>query len=612
MPYSSARAPSIRSIQPQDSRHRGCSEIGSGAPAAFFNISKRLIPALLVVGLATRSVAQGQTTTGDDRFGVMSHFAQGWDPNWIPLIEKSGISEVRDELYWREIEPEKDVFRFPARYDRYLGELGKHRISPLIVLSFENPNYDSGQTPYSKEGIDGFARYAVEVLRHCGPQVKAVEVWNEYNGTFNHGPASEHRSSTYLEMLRATYVAIKRERPDVIVVGGATAGVPLPYWEKLMAGGGLDYMDALSVHPYRYGSAPEGIEDEIVDLRHLVLKYHHGRTMPIWVTEIGWYLKPSKAPGDLLIDEKTQAEFLVRAYALLLSADVARTYWYLFRDYEDFTMGLVHDDPQRTRKPAYYAYATLVKQLRDAVFVKREPTPDDFYSILFRRPSGQEVRVVWSLTPWVLAVPERTTVVNLEGDKLEAVRRLSITDSPVFIVGPVHGLPSATAKRGELLADSRSDFGGLSGEKGWSYGAFVGLNTAFAPLATFETTDWKSFWTGDYPSLEISADAQHPSKSGDIPVAAVRRWRSTYQGTVRVVGWFRCGAEGDGVGASILVDGRERFRVLLGGGGSLEKTFDLVEEVHRGSTVDFAVDPGPGTNIDFDATALRAAIRSLP
>jgi len=98
-------------------------------------------------------------------------------------------------------------------------------------------------------------------------------------------------------MLRATYTAIKRERPDVIVVGGGdAAALPLPYWTKLIAGGALNYMDAASVHPYRYTSAPEGIENDIAGLQSVMRSQGNGQTRPIWVTEVGWDLKTSTPP----------------------------------------------------------------------------------------------------------------------------------------------------------------------------------------------------------------------------------------------------------------------------------------------------------------------------
>ncbi len=545
----------------------------------------------------------------DERFGVMTHFAQGWDPALIPLIAAGGIAQVRDELYWASVEAEKGVFKFSAAYDRYLDGLAQHDISPLIVLSFENHHYDGGATPYTAEGFAAYARYAVEVLRHGGPRVKAVEIWNEYNGTFNHGPASEDRARTYLAMLRVVYAAIKQERPDVIVLGGATAGVPLPYWEKLLAGGGLDAMDALSVHPYHYASPPEeGLEDDIAGLQALVRRYHSGATKPIWVTEIGWQLKPATAPGDLVIDEAVQAKFLVRAYALLLAADVPRIYWYLFRDDGPFTMGLVRNDAARSPKPAYHALATLIRQLRGARFLRREATPADLYSLVFRRPGGEEVRVLWSLSPRQLKLTGATGAADLAGRPVKLAAALTLDDSPLFVTGALRGLPPAPPAQGKVLADAVRDFSGTQTGP-WSYGAFAG-DTVFRPLPHYEVTDWKAMWTGEFPYIYITAGEQHPSVLDQRPVAAVRRWTAPAAGTVRISGSFRCGTDGDGVGVALFVDGQRRWRKLLGGGAAVVENFDLVETVRAGTTIDFAVDPGPAASIDYDVTAVAIMIKS--
>lgn len=564
----------------------------------------------VAAALPAPSRGEGQPAAFDGRFGVMTHFAQGWDTDWIPVVGEAGISEVRDELYWKDVEPAKGSYRFPASYDRYLAGLSEARISPLIVLSFENPNYDGGATPYTSAGIEAYARYATEVLRHCGRQVRAVEIWNEYNGAFNHGPAGANRAAGYSRMLRAAYLAIKRERPDVIVVGGATSGIPLPYWERLMSAGALENMDALSVHPYRYGSPPEGIEADVAALERLVLKHNSGNPKPIWVTEIGWYLKPSRAPGDLLIDESVQAKFLVRAFALLLSADVQRTYWYLLRDYQDFTMGLVRDDPRRTRKPAFAAMQTLVQQLRGAAFVRRERTPDSLYSLLFLDGNGVERRVVWSLVPQSLAVRGATAVVDIRGESSAPGPVLRLDDSPLFVTGRLRGLPAPAGNQGVVLADSRLDFTDSAGGA-WAYGTFTGADLAFAPLPTCELTDWKAAWTSSsLPSIEVSADGQHPSVLNGTPVAAVRRWRSNYEGRIRILARFRCSTQGDGVGVSFCVDGVRRIRRVLGGGAGVELALDTEEAVHRGTTLDFAVDPGPAADIDYDSTEVSIVIRS--
>jgi hypothetical protein len=573
-------------------------------PPQFLMILARMLMATLLLRVQTIVASE------DLHFGVMTHFAQGWNPSWISLIAQGSIGDVRDELYWETLEPEKGKYVFPAQYDQYMTALEKNRISPLIILSFENKNYDGGATPCTDDGFVAYARYGVEVLRHYGKQIKAVEIWNEYNGTFCKGPAAQDRAGNYLKMLRVAHDEIKRERPDVIVVGGDTSGIPMPYWEKLLAGGGLAFMDVLSVHPYRYDSPPEGLETDITALQDLVKKYNGGKPKPIWVTEIGWGIKADAAPGDLAINDITQAKFLVRAYALLFSAGVERVYWYLLRDYQGLNMGLVRDDTQRVPKPAYIALMTMSQQLHGAKFIKREETSADLYSLVFTRPSGEQVRVVWSLKPVTISSSGETAVIDMQGRAVKADSHLSLDDSPLFITGPFAGLPRPSMAKELILADSARDFSARQGDNGWFYGTFVGGSTEFAPLPTCVVTDWTQAWAGKYPYVSLTARDQHPSATGTMPVAAVRRWESNYAGPVRIAGQFRCGTQGDGVGVSILVDGRRRFRKLLGGGNGnpIVETFDFVQTVRLGTRMDFAVDPGPSVNMNYDATSVSVAI----
>jgi hypothetical protein len=570
---------------------------------------KFLLAGLSAVIAMISFAALAPPASEDQRFGVMTHFAQGWDPSWISLIAQGAVPGVRDELYWQTVEPERGKFVFPDSYERYMAELNKKNISPLIVLSFDNSNYDQGLTPYTDEGIEAYARYAVEVLRHYGKQIKAVEIWNEYNGTFCRGPAARDRAGTYLLMLRTAYAAIKRERPDVIVVGGGTSGIPMPYWEELLAGGGLAFMDVLSVHPYRYDSPPEGLETDLAAFQDLVKKYNGGKPKPVWVTEIGWGTKSSAAVGDLAIDDDTLAKFLVRAYTLLLSADVQRIYWYLFRDYQQFNMGLVRDDAQRTPKPAYVALAAMIQQLRGANFVTREKTPEDIYSLVFARPSGEEVRVLWSLKPTTVAASGVTKAADINGKPIGVTSQLYLDDSPIFVTGPLKGLPVPPATKEIVLADSLRDFSSAQGNE-WSYGVFIGGSTTFIPLPNYVITDWAKTWTGRYPYISLTASDQHPSTMGATPVSAVRRWKSNYAGPVRITGHFRCGTQGDGVGVSILVDGQRRFRKLLGGGNGnpVVESFDFIQTVRPGTIVDFSVDPGPAADINYDATTVYVTI----
>jgi hypothetical protein len=546
---------------------------------------------------------------GDAVLGVMTHFAQGWPTDLAGRVASAGIPSVRDELYWQEIEPVRGRYFFPERYERYMAALRRKGVSPLIEMTFANRAYDSGMTPYTEDGFQGYANYGVALLRHYGTQISAVELWNEYNGTFCTGPAKADRAGTYARMIRVAYPALKRERPDLVVAGGDTAGVPLPYLEHLFALGALDSMDAVSVHPYRYDSPPEGIEQDIGGLQRLIQRYSHGKPKPVWVTEVGWGTKAAAAPGDLAIDESTQASFLVRSYALLLSAGVERIYWYLFRDYDAFaTMGLVRSDGRQTPKAAYWAIKTMIAQLGGARFVRREPTASDFYSILFQRDSGGEVRVIWSLRPRVITVPSSSRAVDLSGTGMGSGDAFAVGSEPVFVQGPVAGLPAPDALGPRIIADSVRDFSGTQGSSGWSYGTFAAGSTDFTAAGDFRTTDWKREWYARYPYLSLTDTDQHPSESGSGPVAAVRRWTCEKGGHMRIEARFHCGARGDGVTVTVLLDGREAFSAPVGGPHPASAQFDAEEVLLPGEHVDFAVFPGPNGNANFDATEIAVTI----
>lgn len=539
----------------------------------------------------------------DERFGVMTHFAQGWDPTLANSIARANVREVRDELYWNQVEPQPDVFSFPAQFDRYMAMLRRTRISPLIVLSFENPNYDGGNTPYTDAGVAAFARYAVEVLRRYPHQIGAVEVWNEYNGTYCKGPATADRAGNYLKLLRATYAAVKAVHPEVLVVGGGTAGVPLPYWDKLLSGGALQCLDALSVHPYRYDLPPEGVERDIDALREVEARY--GKPKPIWVTEIGWVIHPPRAPGDLSIDATTQAEYLVRSFALLLSRDVARTYWYLFRDDPDAAMGLVQNDAQQTPRPAYAAMANLIRQLYGARFVERESTPLDLYSLRFADRNQKEIWILWSLTPRTLEVSGVDKAVDMLGRDVDVTGSLAVGEAPLIVFGRLRGLPAPTES---VVTDSQLAFGGAQGGGGWYYGVSSDRDGEFSPAPTFTSDDWHYAWVNGYPYLSITSTDQHPSVIDGKPVAAVRRWQSSLDGEIRVQGSFRSQPAGDGVGVRVLVDGQPRVDEQLGGGDPISTTFDFTTTVKRGTVIDFSTDPGPATDINSDATVVSVVI----
>lgn len=323
-------------------------------------------------------------------FGVVTHFAKDWPTDIIPLIGKAGIGKVRDEQPWRKVEKQPGQYQFPPRLSGFMNELAAQKIDSLIMLAFSNPLYDNDKTPFDNAGRAGYAAYAAAVARRYRGQVSALEVWNEYNGSFCEGPCKMDRPGTYSAMLKDAYKALKTANPSAIVAGGAAVPIPLDYFEGLFKQGALDAMDAVVIHPYRKN--PEGVEEKIDDLRRMMQRY--GKPKPIWATEYG------DNTSDMRKSRENVARYLVRMSTMLLAAGTERIYWYLLKDYQDFTgMGLLlsEDNPagRYVPAPAYAAYAVVIKELDGARFVRREPSDPQARVYLFSR-NGTEIRVGWS------------------------------------------------------------------------------------------------------------------------------------------------------------------------------------------------------------------------
>ncbi len=557
-----------------------------------------------------------------DRVGIMTHFAHGQPLDLIPPLVATGVRHVRDEIYWDHIEVAPGRFEFPAKFDDYMAALRRHQIRPLVPLTFESRHHDGGQTPYTEDGFRAYARYAVEVLRRYGHQIQAVEIWNEYNGGFIKGPAMQDRSGTYTRMLRHAYAAIKRERPDVTVLGASTAGLPFPYLERLGEAGAFAHMDAVSIHPYRDTQPPETLEPAIRRLQALIARHSPDRPLPIWVTEIGW---PARAPGASSgppLDEDTQAAYLVRCIAILLHAGVEKVYWYQFLEHGvDVGLGMLRDEKGFPPKPAHAAFVTLLAQFRDVAALEREPAAHGVYSFVLRplAPSGERAappsRLLWSLRPVRIPTHGATRLVRLDGTSETPPDWIVLTDRPVYLHGataspvPAPGPDDPPAP----LADSAADFSFEQDRGGWSYGSMTFSRTGsteFTRLTQTRVTDWKEEWHLPGTPLSISDEEQHPASAGGRPVAAVRRWTSERGGTVRVQARFESlgAGQGDGVQVRVLTDGQVRASELIGGPRRPVFELDFETELPPGGHIDFAVDPGPRGNPHHDATRVSVAI----
>lgn len=348
---------------------------------------------------------EGRAGVEDFVFGMQSHFGQasgGWNAAVTPLIATAGVEAVRDAQPWQIIEVDKGVYDFTVqngRFETYMAELKKHGIEPVSAFGLANDNYDNGATPHSTEGHRAFGRFAAEVLKHYGDQVQRAGVYNEPNllkfGDYGDGPA-DALPENYFKLLRATHNAIDAERPDVTVAGPELAagvgrvGTWKPWLEEFFQLGGLDYLDVVSVHPYRIGNQPEGLAGHLNHVRELMDQYGGGNK-PLWITEQGW-------PTDRVSKEE-QASVLPRTYVLGIAAGVERFNWYNFMDTGRNSFGVIHggNDPlgRFVPKPSFVAFTVMTKQLSGTTYQARDKAPAGVHSHRFGT-NARPLRVMWS------------------------------------------------------------------------------------------------------------------------------------------------------------------------------------------------------------------------
>lgn len=393
-------------------------------------------------------------------FGVAAHFLY---PEWLPVQDElidlaadAGITSVREDATWSDIERTAGEYTFET-FDPRQAKLDQAGIRWLPIADYTNPHYDGNATPYTDEGRAAFAAYAAATMEHY-QQAPWIEVYNEFNIAFGDrgdGPA-DSRPDYYFPLLRETYLAVKEVRPDAVVLGAATAGVPLPWLEELFALGGLEYMDAVSVHPYVYPQPPERFAAQLEALDALIREYNGGEPKPIWITEQGW---PTQLDARG-VDEATQAAYLVQAHAIAFAQGVEQYYWYdLMNDgidpaYNEDNFGIIrnpNDAMGLSPKPAYVSYAVMTRQLGEAIYTSSDAL-DGVTSHVFETGSGA-TRVMWAAEPTTIALrtDEPVRVTDLYGEEriiepLAGRAYLTVGADPVYVAGDV--VPELTARIG--------------------------------------------------------------------------------------------------------------------------------------------------------------------
>ena len=315
--------------------------------------------------------------------GVSTHFDQGkGDPaKLLAMLRDAGVSSIRDEVYWNQVETVKGQLVMPFKVQEYVDIALANRLQPLLILDYGNPFYDSGSYPISEEAQQAFVRYCEFVARSFKGKVRLYEIWNEWDcGTGIHLSAGGS-AEDYVHLLRRVYPRLKAIDKDITVLAGALSsrGIDSGWIDQFGKQGAFAFMDGLSIHPYTWGArdpSPDHVLAWIKQIAAQARRANSDKLVPLFVTEIGWPTPQAKHCATL----QDEDSFLTRLYLGAREIPELRAIWWytLLDDQGDASdpeanFGLLR--PDMTPKPAYFALRAVVGELRRPANLEKQPTP---------------------------------------------------------------------------------------------------------------------------------------------------------------------------------------------------------------------------------------------
>jgi hypothetical protein len=228
----------------------------------------------------------------------------------LRLAREMGAATIVEFFPWPYVETAPGDYNWtrPDRIMRHAENQGLTVIARLgLVPGWARPPVQDKVTtlnylPY--DHFDLFAEFVEAFVARYRDQIGGVIIWNEPNLSREWGERAADPEA-YAELLRLSYAAAHRAKPDIVVLGGALAPTTeaedsgasmneIRYLERMYEAGAADSFDALAAHTYGFTRPPEDAPDPAVfnfrrvELLHDVMERYGDGDKPVYITESGW------------------------------------------------------------------------------------------------------------------------------------------------------------------------------------------------------------------------------------------------------------------------------------------------------------------------------------
>lgn len=328
--------------------------------------------ALLAGSGADPALLAGSAPLGGVNIGMSSSMSRSEIDRDVAVAHSLHAKLIRVAIAWSAFEPQargQINAAAMAAADRLMHDAAGAHIG-VIALVLGTPCWASALAKPSKGCVPGvpseanayppreasaYGAFVGWLVKRYGPELAAIEVWNEPDQANQDYLAGPEKPRHYAELLRAAYPAVKNEDPAVKVLAGSLVGSNGAFMNALYEQGVKGYYDGVAVHFYTLtlGSLRAFREDQLA---------HHDYT-PLWLDEFGWsscWPQHRIEQEQGCVSKQVQAQNITSSFRELAHTPyVAAMLAYDLRDVRGEDFGVLTTSGRR--KPSFYALANVLR-----------------------------------------------------------------------------------------------------------------------------------------------------------------------------------------------------------------------------------------------------------
>uniref|UniRef100_UPI002D07CA79 LysM peptidoglycan-binding domain-containing protein n=1 Tax=Aggregatilinea sp. TaxID=2806333 RepID=UPI002D07CA79 len=250
-------------------------------------------------------------------YGVVADLQDQDVPVVVDRAVELETTWVKQEISWERYAPDADTIDWDA-LDAIVDALDEANLNILLTVT-DAPDWarDTTEEQGPPANYDDLAAFVGALAERYAGRVGAYEIWSEPNLRREWNTPLGISASSYVEMLRLAYTAIRTADPKAIVVTGGLAptgyndGVNAisdrVYLRQLYQAGVADWSDAIGAHPMGWANPPDSaccqqnrpeidgwdedpsffFSDTLQDYREIMVQNGDSGTY-LWVTKFGW------------------------------------------------------------------------------------------------------------------------------------------------------------------------------------------------------------------------------------------------------------------------------------------------------------------------------------